>query len=149
MAGRIEDEWWKVPSIRYTTLAGLRSPDRFDVLVTTNMFGDILSDEASELSGSLGLGGAINAGERYCVAQAQHGSAPDIAGKNLANPTSLILSAAMLLDWRGRRVDDRRLIQAAARIERAVAARRSCCRIGAGHRCQTGPREIHGGPGAI
>jgi len=73
------------------------------VLVTTNMFGDILSDEASELSGSLGLGGAINAGQDVCVAQAQHGSAPDIAGKNVANPTSLILSGAMLLQWLGRR----------------------------------------------
>jgi isocitrate/isopropylmalate dehydrogenase len=98
----------------------VRTPQRFDVIVTTNMFGDILSDEASELSGSLGLGGAINAGDRYCVAQAQHGSAPDIAGENLANPTSLILSAAMLLDWRGRRVDDRKLIEAAARIERGI-----------------------------
>ena len=98
----------------------VRTPQRFDVIVTTNMFGDILSDEASELSGSLGLGGAINAGDRYCVAQAQHGSAPDIAGQNLANPTSLILSAAMLLDWRGRRVDDRKLIEAAARIERGI-----------------------------
>jgi 3-isopropylmalate dehydrogenase len=54
------------------------------------MFGDILSDEASELSGSLGLGGSINAGDACCVAQAQHGSAPDIAGQGIANPTSLI-----------------------------------------------------------
>jgi isocitrate/isopropylmalate dehydrogenase len=98
----------------------VRSPQRFDVMVTTNMFGDILSDEASELSASLGLGGAINAGDSHCVAQAQHGSAPDIAGQNLANPTSLILSAAMLLAWRGRRVDDPRLIEAAVRIERAI-----------------------------
>ena len=81
----------------------IRRPHTFDVLVTTNMFGDILSDEASELSGSLGLGGAINAGVDVCMAQAQHGSAPDIAGKNVANPTSLIRSAAMLLDWLGRR----------------------------------------------
>ncbi len=84
----------------------IRSPDRFDVIVTTNMFGDILSDEASELSGSLGLGGSINAGENICVAQAQHGSAPDIAGKNIANPTSLILSAAMMFEWLGRRRND-------------------------------------------
>lgn len=98
----------------------VRAPDRFDVIVTTNMFGDILSDEASELSGSLGLGGAINVGDRYCVAQAQHGSAPDIALRNIANPTSLILSAAMLLDWRGRRVGDQPLVEAAACIERAV-----------------------------
>jgi 3-isopropylmalate dehydrogenase len=98
----------------------IRNPDRFDVIVTTNMFGDILSDEASELSGSLGLGGAINVGDDICVAQAQHGSAPDIAGKNVANPTSLILSAAMLLDWRGRRDADARLVEAAAAIEGAI-----------------------------
>ena len=100
----------------------IRDPERFDVIVTTNMFGDILSDEASELSGSLGLGGSINAGENMCIAQAQHGSAPDIAGKGIANPTSLILSAAMLLDWLARRNADPQLAQDAARIERAVDA---------------------------
>ncbi|WNE99753.1 isocitrate/isopropylmalate dehydrogenase family protein [Streptomyces luomodiensis] len=98
----------------------IRSPERFDVIVTTNMFGDILSDEASELSGSLGLGGSINASDTLCVAQAQHGSAPDIAGQGIANPTSLILSAAMLLDWRGRRDGDDRLVRAAAVITAAV-----------------------------
>ena len=77
----------------------VRDAARFDVVVTTNMFGDILSDEASELSGSLGLAGSVNASDTHCMAQAQHGSAPDIAGKDKANPTSLILSAAMLLEW--------------------------------------------------
>ncbi len=100
----------------------IRRPDTFDVIVTTNMFGDILSDEASELCGSLGLGGSINAGDQICVAQAQHGSAPDIAGRDIANPTSLILSAAMLLDWRGRRDGNDALIAAAALIEEAVEA---------------------------
>ncbi|MFI7609922.1 isocitrate/isopropylmalate dehydrogenase family protein [Nonomuraea terrae] len=98
----------------------IRRPDTFDVIVTTNMFGDILSDEAAELSGSLGLGGSLNAGHEVAVAQAQHGSAPDIAGKGVANPTSLILSAAMLLDWRGRRDGNDDLIAAAADIESAV-----------------------------
>jgi len=98
----------------------IRSPDRFDVIVTTNMFGDILSDEASELSGSLGLGGSINASDDICVAQAQHGSAPDIAGQGLANPTSLILSAAMLFDWLGRKHGDAALGDVARRIEAAV-----------------------------
>ena len=98
----------------------IRTPERFDVIVTTNMFGDILSDEAAELSGSLGLGGSINAGDNRCVAQAQHGSAPDIAGQNLANPTSLILSSAMLLDWRGQRASAPKLTAAATRIESAV-----------------------------
>ena len=77
----------------------VRDAARFDVVVTTNMFGDILSDEASEISGSLGLAGSVNASATHCMAQASHGSAPDIAGQDIANPTSLILSAAMLLDW--------------------------------------------------
>jgi 3-isopropylmalate dehydrogenase len=100
----------------------IRSPDRFDVIVTTNMFGDILSDEASELCGSIGLGGSINASEHMCVAQAQHGSAPDIAGRNIANPTSLILSAAMLLAWRGDREANAKLLQASSLIEAAIEA---------------------------
>lgn len=100
----------------------IRKPDSFDVIVTTNMFGDILSDEASELSGSLGLGGAINAGHDICVAQAQHGSAPDIADQNVANPVSLILSAAMLLDWLGRRHDRADLLDAARVVHEAVDA---------------------------
>src|SRR4051794_17592207 len=100
----------------------IRRPETFDVLVTTNMFGDILSDEASELSGSLGLGGSINVGADICVAQAQHGSAPDIAGRGVANPTSLILSAAMLLGWLGRRHESASLVRAAAMITAAVHA---------------------------
>ena len=98
----------------------IRQPDRFDVILTTNMFGDILSDEASELSGSLGLAGSINFGTDICVAQAQHGSAPDIAGQGIANPTSLILSAAMLLGWRGRRDGNENLVAAEGAIVAAV-----------------------------
>ncbi|WP_027930214.1 isocitrate/isopropylmalate dehydrogenase family protein [Amycolatopsis thermoflava] len=98
----------------------IRRPHTFDVIVTTNMFGDILSDEASELSGSLGLGGSVNAGHDICVAQAQHGSAPDIAGQGVANPTSLIRSAAMLLDWLGRRHAEPRLVKAAELVDAAV-----------------------------
>ena len=100
----------------------IRKPHDFDVIVTTNMFGDILSDEASELSGSLGLGGSLNAGDNIGVAQAQHGSATDIANKGIDNPTSLILSSAMLLDWRGRRDNNPALIAAAADIEAAIEA---------------------------
>ena len=100
----------------------LRDPMRFDVVVTENMYGDILSDEASELSGGLGLGGSLNAGDAHGVAQAQHCSAPDIAGKGVANPTSLILSAAMLLEWLGVRRKDAKLAEAAKRIEAAVDA---------------------------
>ena len=100
----------------------VRDAQRFDVVLTTNMFGDILSDEASELSGSLGLGGAVNASDTHCMAQAQHGSAPDIQGQDKANPTSLLLSAGMLLDWIARRRGLNSYARAAAAIEDAVGA---------------------------
>jgi isocitrate/isopropylmalate dehydrogenase len=100
----------------------LRDPMRFDVIVAENMYGDILSDEASELSGGLGLGGSINAGDEHCVAQAQHGSAPDIAGKDKANPVSLILSAAMLLEWISSRKGNEAFAAAARNIDAAVDA---------------------------
>ena len=100
----------------------LRDPMRFDVIVAENMYGDILSDEASELSGGLGLGGSINAGDAHCLAQAQHGSAPDLAGKNKANPTSLILSAAMLLEWIAARRGNDAFAAAARNIDAAVDA---------------------------
>ncbi len=98
----------------------LRDPQRFDCVVTGNMFGDILSDEASELSGSLGLAGSVMAGDDRCCAQAQHGSAPDIAGQDRANPTSLILSAAMLFEWLGTRHARTDFSQAATAIEAAI-----------------------------
>lgn len=100
----------------------VRAPERFDVIVTTNMFGDILSDLTSELSGSLGLGGSLNAGTQHAMGQAAHGSAPDIAGQNIANPFSLILSAGMLLAWHGQRKALPRFVQAGAAIEGAVTA---------------------------
>ena len=99
----------------------VRTPARFDVVVTTNMFGDILSDLTAELSGSLGLGGSLNAGAAHAMAQAAHGSAPDIAGQDVANPFSLILSAALLLGWHGRRAGEDGFVAAGAAIERAVA----------------------------
>ena len=98
----------------------VRDAARFDVVVTTNMFGDILSDEAAELSGSLGLAGSINAGDKYCMAQAQHGSAPDIAGQDKANPISLILSAAMMLDWMAREREIKELVNVSAIVEQSV-----------------------------
>jgi len=104
----------------------VRDASVFDVILATNMFGDILSDQASEIAGSLGLAASINAGTTHAVAQAQHGSAPDIAGQDRANPASLIGSAAMLLAWRGERRGARNCVQAAAAIEaaldRAIAA---------------------------
>jgi isocitrate/isopropylmalate dehydrogenase len=98
----------------------VRDASAFDVIVTTNMFGDILSDLASEIAGSLGLAASLNAGTDHAVAQAQHGSAPDLAGKDIANPASLIGSAAMLLAWLGERRHDEALSRAAAAIEAAL-----------------------------
>ena len=98
----------------------IRDPSKFDVVVTTNMYGDILSDEAAELSGSLGLGGSINRSDTRALAQAQHGSAPDIEGQDKANPTSLILSAAMLLDWLGQKHKKPALGAAGAMITAAI-----------------------------
>jgi 3-isopropylmalate dehydrogenase len=99
----------------------VRDAARFDVVVTTNMYGDILSDEAAELAGGLGLAGSLNAGDEHCMAQAQHGSAPDVAGKDLANPCSLLLSAGMLLGWLGDRHGRQDFREAQAALEAALA----------------------------
>jgi 3-isopropylmalate dehydrogenase len=98
----------------------VRNPERFDVLVTENFYGDILSDLVSELSGSLGLAGSLMAGDTLCCAQAQHGSAPDIEGLDKANPTSMILSVAMLLSWLGEHRDAARFSHAGHAIEEAT-----------------------------
>lgn len=98
----------------------VRKPGSFDVLVATNMFGDILSDEAGELSGSLGLAPSINAGDRHAMAQAVHGSAPDIAGRGIANPTALIGSVALLFEWLGQRGNRHDLIVAGAGVRAAL-----------------------------
>ena len=79
----------------------VRSPESFDVICATNFYGDIISDLASELSGSLGLAGSMMASDTHCCAQAQHGSAPDIQNLDKANPVSMMLSCAMLLQWIG------------------------------------------------
>ena len=100
----------------------IRDPGQFDVIVTTNMFGDILSDEACEIAGSLGIGASLNAGDRFAVAQAQHGSAPDIAGRDLANPTALIESAAMLLSWLAERRHGEHFAAASRSIVQALDA---------------------------
>lgn len=100
----------------------VRAPQRFDVIVTTNMFGDILSDLTAELSGSLGLGGSLNAGDQYAMGQAAHGSAPDIAGQDIANPFSLVLSAAMLLAWHARKTSQAQYQAAADAMFNGVAA---------------------------
>lgn len=98
----------------------VRTPERFDVMVATNFYGDIISDLASEMSGSLGLAGSMMASDTHCCAQAQHGSAPTLAGLDKANPTSMILSVAMLLHWMGEHHGKPGLVDAAREMELAV-----------------------------
>jgi 3-isopropylmalate dehydrogenase len=99
----------------------VRAPERYDVIVTTNMFGDILSDLTAELAGSLGMAASLNAGTNYAMAQAAHGSAPDIADQNLANPFSQVMSASMLLAWYGQRKTLPAFIEASHALNDAVA----------------------------
>ena len=95
-------------------------PQQFDVIVTTNTFGDILSDAAAGLVGGLGLAPALSAGPHRAMAQATHGSAPDIAGRNIANPYAMIMSGQMLLAWLGQKHAEPRAVRAARIIESAM-----------------------------
>jgi 3-isopropylmalate dehydrogenase len=95
-------------------------PQRFDVVVTTNQFGDILTDIGAGLVGGLGLAPGLCVGERQAMAQATHGSAPDIAGRNIANPYAMIMSGQMLLAWLGRKHEEPRASAAAQAILGAV-----------------------------
>lgn len=96
-------------------------PDRFDVVVAENMFGDIISDLAAATVGGLGLAASGDVGDDHGLFQPAHGSAPDIAGTGAVNPLATILSAAMMLDWLGNRNQDKTAADAAHRIEQAVA----------------------------
>src|SRR5690606_17448274 len=103
----------------------VRRPWDFDVLVTENMFGDILSDLGAGLIGGMGFAPSTDVGDRHAVFQPSHGSAPDIAGQGRANPTAMILSAAMMLEWLGRRHGMPRAEEAATLIQQAVEDRKS------------------------
>jgi 3-isopropylmalate dehydrogenase len=100
----------------------VRCPERFDTVLIPNMFGDILSDEACELAGSLGLAASLNRGDECSVANAGHGSAPDIAGRNVANPSSLMLSAAMLLEHVGGKLGEKNIADAGRQFRASVDA---------------------------
>jgi len=114
----------EVRSVIVDAMAALliRKPAEFDVVVTTNMFGDILSDEASELAGSLGIAGSVNAGDEYALAQAAHGSAPELAGQNAANPVGLMTSVSLLLTTLGLRQNRPELIAMGKEIDACVDA---------------------------
>jgi 3-isopropylmalate dehydrogenase len=98
----------------------IRSPHTFDVIVTTNMFGDILSDEAAMTVGGLGMAPGANIGDGYALFEPVHGSAPTLAGRQIANPASMILAAKLMLDWLGMRHSDSALLKAAVSIEDAL-----------------------------
>ena len=95
-------------------------PDTFDVVVVTNLQGDIVSDLCAGLVGGLGFAPSANIGDHICIFEAVHGTAPDIAGKGIANPYAMIMSGQMLLEWLGARNDDRAMRHAARRIDTAV-----------------------------
>jgi 3-isopropylmalate dehydrogenase len=98
----------------------IRNPEEFDVIVTTNLFGDILSDEAAQIVGGLGMGPAANIGEGFALFEPVHGAAFDIAGKNAANPSSILLSAKMMLEWLSDKHGDKNVVQEGKRIEDAI-----------------------------
>jgi 3-isopropylmalate dehydrogenase len=100
----------------------VRQPWRYDVVVTENMFGDILSDLAAGLIGGMGLAPSGDIGDEHAMFQPCHGTAPDIAGSGKANPTAMFLSAAMMLGWLGERHADTRLSDAAQLLEDCIRA---------------------------
>ncbi len=100
----------------------LTQPERFDVCVTTNMFGDILTDLASVLQGGMGMAVGCNIGDQHAMFEPIHGSAPPLAGKDAANPMAMMLATAEMLRWLGARHDDARLARGGNAIEAAVAA---------------------------
>ncbi len=98
----------------------IRQPQEFDVIVTTNLFGDILSDQSSQVVGGLGMAPAANLGDNFGLFEPVHGAAFDIAGKQIANPTSFILSIKMMLQWLGSKNNDQNSISVAHTLEQTV-----------------------------
>lgn len=115
------------PDIRYSELYVdaasmnlIRNPEEIDVIVTTNLFGDILSDEAAQVVGGLGMGPSANIGKSFALFEPVHGAAFDIAGKNAANPCSILLSSKMMLEWLYEKYGDKNAIREGKRIEDAI-----------------------------
>ncbi|HEX4454502.1 MAG TPA: isocitrate/isopropylmalate family dehydrogenase [Kofleriaceae bacterium] len=104
------------------TMQVLTQPERFDVCVTTNMFGDIVTDLASVLQGGMGMAVGCNVGDDHAMFEPIHGSAPPLAGKDKANPMAMLLATGEALAWLGHRYHDDRLLRGAKAIEQGVAA---------------------------
>jgi 3-isopropylmalate dehydrogenase len=100
----------------------LTQPERYDVCVTTNMFGDILTDLASVLQGGMGMAVGCNVGDDHAMFEPIHGSAPPLAGKDRANPMAMLMATGEALAWLGRRHNDERLLRAHRAIEDAIAS---------------------------
>lgn len=115
----IEKNYVRIDTWAYLALV---HPEYYDVVVMPNQYGDILSDMCGGIQGSIGLASSICIGDEHAYAEAAHGSAPDIAGKNIANPISVILSVSMLLDWMGEKHADTDLKAAGRGIDWAVNA---------------------------
>ena len=98
----------------------IRQPEKFDVIVTTNLFGDILSDESSQVVGGLGMAPAANIGDDFALFEPVHGAAFDIAEKNIANPSSFLLSIKMMLDWLGNKHSDSKCIEVGQKLESTI-----------------------------
>ena len=122
MAREYPDVKFEEAMIDTISMKLVMTPQQYDVVVTTNQFGDILTDIGAGLVGGLGLAPGLCVGERQAMAQATHGSAPDIAGRNIANPYAMIMSGQMLLAWLGRRHDEPRATEAAQRIQNAMTS---------------------------
>jgi len=98
----------------------IRQPEKFDVIVTTNLFGDILSDESSQVVGGLGMAPAANIGDNFALFEPVHGAAFDIAGQNIANPSSFLLSIKMMLNWLGVKHNDPKCFEVANKLESTI-----------------------------
>ena len=122
MAKEYPDVEFEESMIDTISMKLVMAPQQYDVVVTSNQFGDILSDIGAGLVGGLGLAPGLGVGERQAMAQATHGSAPDIAGQGIANPYAMIMSGQMLLEWLGRKHDEPKAVEAARRIDAAVSS---------------------------
>ncbi|MEM7811007.1 MAG: isocitrate/isopropylmalate dehydrogenase family protein [Planctomycetota bacterium] len=120
VAAKYPDVEAEVAYVDAMSLYLVQNPQAYDVLVMENQFGDILSDLGAGIVGGLGMGPSAEIGDEHALFQPSHGSAPQIAGRNVANPLATILSAAMMFDWLGDRHDDAASLAAARRIETAV-----------------------------
>jgi 3-isopropylmalate dehydrogenase len=121
----------KYPEVKYSeqyvdacAMNLIRNPEDFDVIVTTNLFGDIISDEAAQATGGLGLGPSANVGENFAIFEPVHGAAFDIANKNIANPSSMFLSIKLMFEWLATRTENvgnsKELFSVASRIEQIL-----------------------------